>query len=157
MELHSSWIALAAVLFAPPALIVGIIVAVWARVRLAAVQAQITATEAALKQQMIERGMSAEDIVRVLQTTQSRPIEAVHTDIGELMAENSYEAADILQVVQGWERLSSSVQATVRAMVEQQYEGADIVKVVEACTGKGPSLPNGEQQLPLHETTAFTR
>ena len=45
----------------------------WARVRRAELQAQQAEAELALKQQMIERGMSAEEIVKVLAAGQPAP------------------------------------------------------------------------------------
>jgi hypothetical protein len=107
-------------------------------------ETQIAAQQAALKQQMLERGMPAEDIVRVLQTQQTPAVVATHVPIGALMAEKGYNATDITKVVGGWERLPSDGQATVRAMVEQEYNAVDIAKVLEAC--QEPAPPNSERR-----------
>jgi hypothetical protein len=64
-------IGLTAVLIGPLIAITAIVSAAWARVRKIEAQAQIAEMEAALKQQMIERGMSADEIVRVLAAGQS--------------------------------------------------------------------------------------
>ncbi len=65
-------IGLAGVLVGPLIAIVAIVSAAWARIRKVEAQAHIAEVEAALKQQMIERGMSADEIVRVLAAGQSR-------------------------------------------------------------------------------------
>jgi hypothetical protein len=140
-------LALAAILGGALTLIVGIVSLAWARVRITAAR-----TQAAVTQLMLERGMSAEDIVRVLQTEQPPEAEPAPPQIGQLMAENEYEAADISKVVRVWERLPPSVQATIRAMVEQGYEGTDLVQVLDACPARAPSLPEGERQATVPET-----
>jgi hypothetical protein len=62
---------LVAVVMGPLIAIVAIVSASWARVRRNELQAHIAEMEAALKQQMIERGMSADEIERVLAAGQS--------------------------------------------------------------------------------------
>jgi hypothetical protein len=64
-------IGLVAVVMGPLIGIVAIVSASWARVRRAETHAHIVEMEAALKQQMIERGMSADEIERVLAAGQS--------------------------------------------------------------------------------------
>jgi hypothetical protein len=64
-------IGLIAVIGGPLIAITAIVAAAWARVRRAEFLAHQAETEAALKQQMIERGMSADEIVRVLAAGQS--------------------------------------------------------------------------------------
>ena len=59
-------VGLTAVLMGPLIAITAVVSAAWARVRRVEAQAHIVEMEAALKQQMIERGMSAEEIERVL-------------------------------------------------------------------------------------------
>jgi hypothetical protein len=66
-------IGLIGVIGGPLIAIVAIVSAAWARVRRAELQARRAETDAALKEQMIERGMSAEEIVRVLEAGQSPP------------------------------------------------------------------------------------
>jgi hypothetical protein len=66
-------IGLIAVIGGPLIAIVAIVSAAWARVRRAELQARRAETAAALKEQMIERGMSADEIVRVLDAGQSSP------------------------------------------------------------------------------------
>jgi hypothetical protein len=65
-------IGLVAVIGGPLIAIVAIVSAAWARVRRAELQARQAETEAVLKQQMIERGMSADEIVRVLAAGQGK-------------------------------------------------------------------------------------
>jgi hypothetical protein len=60
-------VGLTAVMMGPLIAIVAIVSAAWARVRRVEVQARLAETDAVLKQQMIERGMSADEIVRVLE------------------------------------------------------------------------------------------
>jgi hypothetical protein len=50
--------------------ITAIVSAAWARVRRAELLARLAESDAVLKQQMIERGMSADEIVRVLEAGQ---------------------------------------------------------------------------------------
>ncbi len=57
---------LVAVICGPLIAIVAVISASWARVKRAELQARRHEVDASLKQQMIERGMSAEEIERVL-------------------------------------------------------------------------------------------
>ncbi len=57
---------LVAVMIGPTIAIVAIVSAAWARVRRADAQARVAEAETALVQQMIERGMSADEIERVL-------------------------------------------------------------------------------------------
>jgi surface antigen len=64
-------ISMVAIVMGPLIAIVAIVSASWARVRRAETHVQIAEMEAALKQQMIERGMSADEIVRVLEAGQS--------------------------------------------------------------------------------------
>jgi hypothetical protein len=111
--------------------------------------------EAVLKQEMVQRGMSADDIVRVLQAGKSPTVESTEAPIGPRMAEKAYEAADIGRVVQVWERLPTDVRATVRAMVEEEYDAEDIAKIVAACPAREPSPSNGEQKPSLAETTDY--
>lgn len=62
---------LTAVIIGPLIAIVAIIAGAWASVRRVEARAQIAELEAALKQQMIERGMSADEIERVLAAGQN--------------------------------------------------------------------------------------
>ncbi len=59
-------IGLAGVIVGPLIAVVAIVCAAWTRVRRTEAQAHIAELEAALKQQMIEKGMSADEIERVL-------------------------------------------------------------------------------------------
>jgi hypothetical protein len=54
---------------------IAIITSGWARVRRAELRAHLAEAELALKQQMIEKGMSAEEIVQVLAAGQPKPTE----------------------------------------------------------------------------------
>ncbi len=77
-------IGLVAVMMGPLIAIVAIVSGSWARVRRAEAYAQVAEMEAALKQQMIERGMSADEIVRVLaagQTNKSKKNKGVEEPV----------------------------------------------------------------------------
>ncbi len=63
-------IGLTAVVMGPLIAITAVASAAWARVRRAELQARAAESDAVLKQQMIERGMSADEIVRVLEAGQ---------------------------------------------------------------------------------------
>ena len=67
-----------AVIGGPLIAIVAIVSAAWVRVRRAELQARRVETDAALKEQMIERGMAAEEIVRVLEAGQQSGSQAAH-------------------------------------------------------------------------------
>jgi hypothetical protein len=62
---------LVAVLIGPMIAMVAIVSAAWTRVRRIETQGRIAEAELAVKQEMIERGMSADDIERVLQAGQN--------------------------------------------------------------------------------------
>jgi len=53
--------------------IISVVASAWTRVRRAELQARQAEADSVLKQQMIERGMSAEEIERVLAAGQSPP------------------------------------------------------------------------------------
>ena len=78
-------IGLAGVVAGPLVAIVAIVCAAWAKVRRAESKAHIAEVEAALKQQMIERGMSADEIERVMAAGQ-KSREAQDAGVGEPMA-----------------------------------------------------------------------
>jgi hypothetical protein len=120
-------------------------------------KARATDSEAILKQEMVQRGMTAEEIVRVLQAGQSGASDTVRLGVGELMAEKAYQAADIVQVVNAWPSLPPSVQATVRTMVENEYSAAEIKKVLDGCQVREGSLSDGQQPSSLHDTAAYHR
>ena len=69
-------IGLTAVVMGPLIAITAVIGGAWARVRRVELQAHLAETEAVLKQQMIERGMSADEIVRVLDAGQGKVAKA---------------------------------------------------------------------------------
>ncbi len=60
-------IGLVAVISGPLIAVTAIVAASWTRFRRAELRARLLEAEAALKQQMIERGMSADEIVQVLE------------------------------------------------------------------------------------------
>ena len=78
-------IGLTAVVMGPLIAIAAVVSAAWARVRRAEMQARIVETDAVLKQQMIERGMSADEIVRVLEAGQKPGPKPVSDEERELL------------------------------------------------------------------------
>ena len=86
--------------------VVAIITSQWARIRRDEMHARQVETEAALKQQMFERGMSADEIVRVLECGQSRPASAEQTraekDLAlmQQMIDNGMSAEEIVHILQ---------------------------------------------------------
>src|SRR5438045_814376 len=71
-------------------------------------KARQTESELALKQEMVARGMSADDILRVLHAGPAPKSnghllaseQSATKEISELLAENSYSGADVVKVLQ---------------------------------------------------------
>jgi hypothetical protein len=86
--------------------IVAIISAQWARVRREECRTRQAETEAALKQQMIERGMSADEMVRVLESGQMKPAsdeeKRAKQDVAlmQQMIDNGMSADEIVRVLE---------------------------------------------------------
>jgi hypothetical protein len=99
-------IGLVAVIMGPLVAIVAVIASQWRRVRIAEM-------DAALKQQMLDKGMSAAEIEQVfragrdLSSGASWPITGVEavdkTALAQRMVDNGYEAADIERVLKAYE------------------------------------------------------
>jgi len=99
-------------------------------------KARVAECEVILKQEMVQRGMSADEIVQILRAGTAPHPGASPTGIGELMAEKDYKAADIVTVVQAWNALPPEFQATVTAMVEKGSYFVEIKKVVDGCQAR---------------------
>jgi len=95
------FIGLVAVLVGPLIAVTAVVASQWRRVRIAEM-------EAALKQQMLDKGMSAAEIEQVLGASQG----------GKPSASTGNEAVDRAALVQ--------------RMVDEGYEGADIERVLKA-------------------------
>jgi hypothetical protein len=86
--------------------IVAIISAQWACVRREECRTRQAETEAALKQQMIERGMHVDEIVRVLESGQMRPASDEEkrtkqdTALMQQMIDNGMSADEIVRVLE---------------------------------------------------------
>jgi hypothetical protein len=86
--------------------IIAIISTQWARVRRDELRARQAETEAVLKQQMIERGMNADEIVRVLESGQMRPAsdeeKRAKKDVAlmQQMIDNGMSAEEIVRVLE---------------------------------------------------------
>ena len=103
-------IGLTAVMIGPLIAIVAIITGGWRSVRVAEL-------EASLKQQMLDKGMSAADIEQVMQANQksSRSGKVVPTGTGSIdkaalahsMVENGYEAGDIERVLLAYQQTAN--------------------------------------------------
>jgi hypothetical protein len=114
----------------------------WRRVRVAEI-------EATLKQQMLDKGMTAADIEQVMMASR-RPASSSGLVIGEdstpdqgslmaLMVEGGYEATDIERVIRAFQELpggSSNLTRdralVVRKMIEHEHEAGDIERVLRA-------------------------
>jgi len=97
-------------------------------------------SELALKQDMVARGMSAEEIARVLHAGKGAKgagaLLSEHSgtkEISELLAENSYAGDDIVQVLQACQGMPVDALAAVKPLIENGYSGDDIVKALKAC------------------------
>lgn len=99
------FIALAAVLIGPIVAIVAVVSTQWRKVRIAEM-------EAALKQQMLERGMSADQIEQVMHASlggRGKPIASTGNEnldkaaLAQKMVEEGYEGADIERVLQAYQ------------------------------------------------------
>jgi hypothetical protein len=117
----------------------------WAKVRR-------TEIEAALKHDMLQRGLGAEDIERVLRASQA-PAEPAATSapagdtspaaLAGVLADNSYEGDDIAAILKAVaERdapLSAAEFAVVRKLAEEGYEGDDVVTTIRALPRPAPT------------------
>jgi hypothetical protein len=152
-EMLSKWdegavIGLVAVAGTALTFIVGILAAAWSRVR----RAEIAA---ALKQDMLNRGFTAQEIVTVVHATRPdeekpkpKPDPAFADDdvknlplLMQAMAAAGYEGEDIEKFVQVWRATLLDHEAvpgaagrarSVQEMIDQGYEGNDIERVVRA-------------------------
>jgi hypothetical protein len=114
----------------------------WAKVRR-------TEIEAALKHDMLQRGMGAEDIERVLKASQAPtppaapPGDTSPAALAGVMAERGYDGDDIAAVLKaGAERgapLADDEFAVVRKMAEQGYDGDDVVATIRAFPKPAPA------------------
>jgi hypothetical protein len=106
-------IGLAAVIVGPLIAIVAIVMANWRRVRVAEI-------DAALKQQMLDKGMSAAEIEQVLQASvdsrKKRPADVQdRTALVQEMIENGYEGADIERVLKAYQEPPKPAEKPVAA------------------------------------------
>ena len=109
----------------------------WHRVRVAEM-------EIALKQQMLDKGMSAADIVQVLKASRdsgeaeaagAKDFNAVRAELVETLVEHELPAADIeliLQALQDDPEGAAKNAESIANMAEQGMTGADIARVVRA-------------------------
>jgi SOS response regulatory protein OraA/RecX len=98
-------IALVAVMIGPVVAIVAVVASQWRRVR-------IVEMEAALKQQMLDKGMSAAEIEKVM-TASSNGVASISSTgndaidkaaLAQRMVDNGYEGADIERVLRAYEQ-----------------------------------------------------
>lgn len=106
--------------------------------------------EAALKQEMIQRGMSADEIIKVLMASQATS----ETDLTVQLAEQGMSADEIVKVLmasQGGDAVAATSEKDVTVqLAEQGMSADDIAKVLQArraagCTNTSPELkPQGD-------------
>jgi hypothetical protein len=120
--------------------------------------------EAALKQDMVQRGMPIEDMVRVLKPErkslskgfQASSQEAFKEEAGQVMIERAWEAKDMVKVFAACAAagdIPASSQTLVLDMLKNEYEADDIVKVIQACQGPAVSAAPVVEPDPLMRTT----
>ena len=124
--------------------LVGAIVAVTAIVMHQIRRMRQTELEAALKQQMLDKGMSAADIVQVLKASKEPTAEeaegakdftAIRSELVQSLVEHEMPAADIELVLQSLQERPDGAKEKaemVANMAEQGLTGADIARVVRA-------------------------
>jgi len=98
-------------------------------------------SELALKQDMVARGMSADEILRVLHAgnapkSDGHVLASEHSatkEISELLAENGYSGEDVARILQACQGVPLSVLATIKPLIENGYAGDDIINALRAC------------------------
>jgi hypothetical protein len=101
---------------------------------------------AVLKKSMIDRGMSAEEIERVVRaggpTEDSKAAKAAKPEKGPVLAmiEQGMEAVDIEKVIVGGLKTGETPDDLVKAMSEHGYSGDDIARVL-AALDRRPRVP----------------
>ncbi len=103
-------------------------------------EAQARENQDRLKSLMIQRGMSADEIERVLKAEGGTPSYAANVEnteayIVELLSENGYEAADIERVLRAARGESDSIPASagklVATLAENWAKAADIERILQ--------------------------
>jgi len=105
-------------------------------------------SQMALKQQMIERGLAADEIERVLRAGDPEAVpasvvpraEGTPQELGQLLAEHGVEADDMVKVLRAAHGATPLALATARGMIEHGYAADDIVKVLAASPGRETPL-----------------
>jgi len=113
----------------------------WAKVRRAEI-------DAALKHDMLQRGMGAEDIERVLRASAApaepaSPCDNSPAGLAGVLADHSYDGDDIAAVLKAMDDrgtpLTPAEFAVVRKMAEQGYDGDDVVAAIRALPKPAPA------------------
>lgn len=98
-------------------------------------KSRVAEQNAVLKKDMIERGFTADEIVRVLEAGSS-PGDVKGDDISSALVEHSYSSDDIAKVTTSLERCAPSLKQAIRPavvkMIENGYKGRDIVAFIDA-------------------------
>jgi len=123
--------------------IVAIIAAHWSEVRRAE-------ADAVLKQDMLQRGMTADEIERVLRASQAPAapktvVEATPSGVATLMAKEGYDGDNMAAVLATLEErgrhLTADEFTAVRAMIKEGYDGDQIVVMVRALPRPAAAVP----------------
>lgn len=100
-------------------------------------KARVAEQEAVLKQSMIEKGFTADDILRVLAGGHS-PHTVATTDLTAVLIEQEYDGSDIAAISTAIDHVPPPAREAVvrhaRQMAEGGYDGSDIVKFIDART-----------------------
>ncbi len=119
------------------------------RRHIATLDAQSRENQDRLKALMIQRGMSADEIERILLARAPSPPLADQADpsdaeqrIVTVLSENGYEGADVEQILaaaRAGNQLDTTVAKMVETLAENWTKGPDIVRILKARRGAAPA------------------
>lgn len=98
-------------------------------------RARVAEQHAVLKKEMLDKGFSADDIVRVLEAGRDRKA-GEPADVTTAMIDGGYDVKDLTAVAAALDRVPADsrdeVRRAVLKLVEEEYSGADVVKFIDA-------------------------
>jgi hypothetical protein len=98
-------------------------------------KARAAEQNAVLKKDMIERGFSPDEIVRVIESG-GTPEEADARDVGTALVDQGYSSDDIAAVTASYDRcpppLKTAIRASVVKMIQNGYKGRKIAAYIDS-------------------------
>jgi hypothetical protein len=98
-------------------------------------KARAAEQNAVLKKDMIERGFSPDDIIRIIESGAS-PEEADSRDVGAALVDQGYSSDDIASVTSSYDRCSPQLKTAIRGSVEKMirngYKGRKIAAYIDS-------------------------